>query len=77
MDASDPYIPEPCDILEVSELTPNEKLFRLRRRGGEELGHLPGQFVQVSLLGFGEAPISVASSPTRGGGFELGVRRAG
>jgi NAD(P)H-flavin reductase len=44
---------------------------------GAHLGHLPGQFVQVSLLGWGEAPISVASSPTRDGIFELGVRRAG
>ena len=52
-------------------------LFRVRRTDGVPLGHLPGQFVQVSLLGWGEAPISVASSPTRDGIFELGVRRAG
>jgi sulfhydrogenase subunit gamma (sulfur reductase) len=72
------YVPLDCEIISTSELTPNEKLFRLRLAGGEPLGHLPGQFVQVSLLGWGEAPISVASSPTRGDGwFELGVRRAG
>jgi NAD(P)H-flavin reductase len=45
--------------------------------GGAPLGHTPGQFVQVSLLGWGEAPLSVASSPTRNDCFELGVRRAG
>jgi NAD(P)H-flavin reductase len=66
-----------CEIVGVSELTPNEKLFRLRLPDGAPLGHLPGQFVQVSLLGIGEAPISVASSPTREGFFELGVRRVG
>jgi len=71
------YEPVDCEILAVFDLTPNEKLFRLRLADGAQLGQLPGQFVQVSLLGWGEAPISVASSPTRSGWFELGVRRAG
>jgi sulfhydrogenase subunit gamma (sulfur reductase) len=71
------YVPVVCEIVAVSELTPNEKLFRLRLPDGAPLGHRPGQFVQVSLLGWGEAPISVASSPTRDGFFELGVRHAG
>ena len=71
------YLPSECEILTVTDLTPGEKLFRIRRADGLPLGHLPGQFVQVSLLGWGEAPISVASSPTRDGFFELGVRRAG
>jgi len=71
------YLPFDCEIVAVTELTPAEKLFRVRRTDGAPLGHLPGQFVQVSLLGWGEAPISVASSPTRDGFFELGVRRVG
>lgn len=71
------YLPFPCEILAVTELTPAEKLFRVRRTDAAPLGHLPGQFVQVSLLGWGEAPISVASSPTRDGAFDLGVRRVG
>ena len=72
------YVPMDCEIIGVSELTPNEKLFRLRLANGAPLGQLPGQFVQVSLLGWGEAPISVASSPTRDDCiFELGVRRVG
>lgn len=42
------------------------------------LGHRPGQFVEVSILGVGEAPISISSSPSRSNGsFELCVRRAG
>lgn len=71
------YVPVECEVVAVSDLTPNEKLFRLRRADGIPLGQLPGQFVQVSLLGWGEAPISIASSPTRSNWFELGVRRAG
>lgn len=71
------YLPFDCEIISINDLTPAEKLFRLRRLDGVALDHLPGQFVQVSLLGWGEAPISLASSPTRDGYFELGVRRAG
>lgn len=71
------YLPVDCEIVGVTHLTPTEKLFRVRLPGGRVLGHQPGQFVQVSLSGWGEAPISIASSPTRSGAFELGVRRAG
>lgn len=71
------YIPRPAVILSVTDLTPSERLFRLRLADGSELGHRPGQFVQLSILGYGEAPISVASPPTRPGYFELGIRRVG
>jgi len=38
---------------------------------------MPGQFVEVSVPGIGEAPISVSSSPTRKGSFEMVVRNVG
>lgn len=44
---------------------------------GEQLDYDPGQFVEVSLLGLGEAPISITSSPTKRGSFELCVRAVG
>jgi sulfhydrogenase subunit gamma (sulfur reductase) len=71
------YLPRSATITAVRDLTAQEKLFRIELAAGEELGHLPGQFVQLSILGVGEAPFSVASSQTRSGYFELGVRRAG
>jgi NAD(P)H-flavin reductase len=71
------YAPRPCRLLKISTLTPQEKLFRLQLVDGGELGQQPGQFVQVSIPGLTEAPISVASSPTRRGYFELVVRQAG
>lgn len=71
------YAPRPCTILKVTALTAQEKLFRLQLEDGDDLGHQPGQFVQVSIPGLTEAPISVASSPTRSGYFELGVRKTG
>ena len=71
------YRPFICSVEFVRPLTHTEKLFRLIRRDGRPFGHRPGQFVQVSITGIGEAPISVSSSPTRGDYLELGVRKAG
>lgn len=71
------YLPREAIIIAVTRLTPDEKLFTLKMTDGSELHHLPGQFVQLSLLGFTEAPISIASSPTRRGYFDLAIRNAG
>jgi NAD(P)H-flavin reductase len=71
------YHPHEAEIVAVTPLTPSEKLFRMQLSGGAELGHLPGQFLQLSIPGFGEAPISIASAPTRQGSFDLGIRRVG
>src|SRR3990172_1897691 len=55
-----------------------EKLFTLQLPPGISLEHQPGQFVEVSALGVGEAPISISSSPSRSNGtFELCVRKVG
>jgi len=71
------YRPFPCRLESVRDLTAAEKLFRLVRSDGRPFAHRPGQFMQVSLFGIGEAPISVSSSPTRGDYLELGVRSTG
>jgi len=72
-----PYNPMKGRIIEAYMLTEKEKFFRIKLEGGKELGHEPGQFVMVSILGFGEAPISICSSPTDKGYFELTVRAVG
>jgi sulfhydrogenase subunit gamma (sulfur reductase) len=71
------YIPQPAEIINTKDITGLEKLFEIRFIDGHALGHNPGQFVQVSILGIGEAPVSITSSPTRKGSFELCVRRVG
>ena len=71
------FMPSLAEIVRIEELTETEKLFEIRFKNGRELGHLPGQFVEVSVFGIGEAPISVSSSPTKKGSFELVVRRVG
>jgi NAD(P)H-flavin reductase len=65
-------------VLKVESMTETEKLFTLELPGGRSLGNEPGQFVEVSLFGIGEAPISITSSPSRSNGtFEMCVRRVG
>jgi len=71
------YYPEMAEISAVKQFTEKEKWFEITLPGGRSLGHQPGQFVQVSLFGAGEAPISVTSSPTKEGSFELCVREVG
>jgi len=64
-------------IFRIKKLTDMEKLFEIVLPGEENLNHLPGQFVVVSLLGVGEAPFSISSSPTKLGSFELVIRNVG
>jgi sulfhydrogenase subunit gamma (sulfur reductase) len=73
----DLYHPVMAEIKEVKRLSAMETYYRVELPGGEDLGHAPGQFVELSIFGVGEAPFSVSSSPTLKGSFELGVRRAG
>lgn len=71
------YTPTPARVLRVQKLTALETLYELALPHGAPLGHAPGQFVQFSIFGVGECPISICSSPTRPETFELAVRRVG
>jgi sulfhydrogenase subunit gamma (sulfur reductase) len=71
------YVPFAVKIVSVKNLTPLEKLFRFERLDHKEFNHRPGQFMQISIPGIGEAPISVSSSPTRGKYLEMGIRKIG
>jgi len=64
-------------IFRIKKLTDMEKLFEIVLPEEENLNHLPGQFVVLSLLGVGEAPFSISSSPTKLGSFELVIRNVG
>ncbi len=71
------YVPRLATIIKKVPMTPNENLFEIKLDDGTELNHKPGQFVEVSVFGIGEAPISLSSSPTKKGSFELCVRKLG
>ena len=78
--AENPYRPWPARITSITDLTANEKLFEFRlidERIRSTFHQNPGQFVELSIFGVGEAPISISSAPSKQGFIELCVRRAG
>jgi NAD(P)H-flavin reductase len=77
--AEDLYLPRAAQVMECRQLTAMEKYFKFQDSAGAGLAYQPGQFMEVSVPLFGEAPISISSSPTRNGTgtFEMIVRRVG
>ncbi len=71
------YLPELGTIEKIETMTTTEKFFRIKLNSGKDLGHEPGQFASFTMLGIGEAPISISSSSTDKGGFDLVVRKIG
>ncbi|MDD4860263.1 MAG: FAD/NAD(P)-binding protein [Dehalococcoidales bacterium] len=71
------YLPYPAIIEQVGEETYDTKTFYLKLRDGRrKFRYQPGQFVELSIFGYGEAPISITSSPTEET-LKLCVRRIG
>jgi NAD(P)H-flavin reductase len=78
--AVNPYRPSPARITSIVQLTPMEKLFELRLiddAAREAFDFQAGQFVELSIFGVGEAPISISSAPSKQGFIELCVRDSG
>lgn len=73
---TDIYLPQMATITKRKMLTDTEVYMHLEMDCGQDLAYQPGQFVEVSLAGIGEAPISISSSPTQKG-LELVVRNVG
>jgi NAD(P)H-flavin reductase len=71
------FTPKLAQIVRKEQVTAKETFYEMRFKDGSDLGHNPGQFVEVSVFGYGEAPISISSSPTRGPNFQLCVRTVG
>jgi len=71
------YLPRAAEIVKVRDLNPEVKHFTLKFKDGKPMEFKPGQFVQVSLFGVGEAPISITSTFERGDDLEIAVRKVG
>ncbi len=73
------YSPRAATIVKTKQMTANEKFFEIKFDDGEPLGHEPGQFIQLSIFGIGEAPVGICSSPTKEdrSTFEVCVRKVG
>jgi NAD(P)H-flavin reductase len=77
---ADLFLPAVARITDVRDETPDTRTFGLRFRDpahDRSFGFRPGQFMELSVFGYGEAPFCFASSPTRPGKIEITVRRTG
>ena len=75
-----PYLPKPARIIKTLPQIPDHQLFQIRfeaQEMAETFKYRPGQFMMLSVVGTGEAPFSISSSPTRPGIIEFCVRRIG
>lgn len=78
--SDNPYKPELARIISVDPMVEDNHLFRFRfedARLNQSFHYRPGQFMELSVIGVGESPISISSTPSRPGVIEMCIRRAG
>lgn len=74
------YMPYTAIIEDIREETFDTKTFRVRfadKKQANDFQYKQGQFMELSVIGAGEAPISITSSPSRKGYLEFTIRAAG
>jgi NAD(P)H-flavin reductase len=71
------FLPEIAEVISTRQLTEMEKYIELKIKETREFEFIPGQFIQLSVFGIGEAPISISSSPFKKDTIGLCVRKAG
>ena len=79
---SNPYIPYLTKIKSiVSENKANDiktiELEFINEKEYKEFNYIPGQFAEISLIGKGECPIGIASSPTEEGIIKFTIKKMG
>ena len=79
---NNPYLPYPVRIKKIDIATEDKtlKTFELEflnSEDAESFKYLPGQFAELSVPGYGESPIGIASSPTEGNNLLFTVSKAG
>ena len=80
LSSANPFVPEPARIVRTYYLTADVKFFQLRIVDMEKalsFRYRPGQFAMISVLGAGEAPFAISSTPSRPGLLEFCIRKAG
>lgn len=72
-----PYLPRTANIVEAVKFTETETWFRIEFEDGAGIEYQTGQFMEVSMFGIGEAPISICSAPGKHDGLEMCIRAGG
>ena len=78
MSAPSLYRPHLSEVARIEQETPDTQTYFLAADGIEwRRSYQPGQFVELSVFGVGEAPFCLAQSPTRSEFIEVTIRRTG
>ncbi|BEQ15842.1 FAD/NAD(P)-binding protein [Desulfoferula mesophila] len=76
------YVPYPVRI-KKAEVATEDKMLKsfwlefLNEADAEAFDYMPGQFAELSVSGYGEIPIGIASSPTEGNDLLFTVNKVG
>jgi sulfhydrogenase subunit gamma (sulfur reductase) len=74
------YKPEPAVVTEIVRLSSDSIMLSLRFNDPavqRDFKFTPGQFIEIGLLGYGEVPVGIASSPGNKKHLEVSVREVG
>ncbi|HAX17933.1 MAG TPA: oxidoreductase [Actinobacteria bacterium] len=74
------YTPDIARITRIETVTPSEKIFDISfvdKETQKKFDFLPGQFVELTVFGVGEAPFSITSNPNNKEKFQLCIRSVG
>ena len=80
LNPNNPFLPEAARIVRMYPLTDDVKFFQVRIADMEKalaFKYRAGQFAMLSVLGAGEAPFSISSTPSRPGLLEFCIRKVG
>jgi NAD(P)H-flavin reductase len=72
----DIYLPQMATVKKTKLMNATEMYVQFDMDNGN-FDYTPGQFVEVSIAGIGEAPLTISSSPTQTDGIEIVVRKIG
>jgi len=71
------HIPRSATIKKITPFNETDSFFEIELDDKKSLGHKPGQFVEISVFGYGEAPFGISSPPGNTPVFEIMVRQVG
>ncbi len=71
------HVPRSATIKKITQFNELDSLFEIELDDKKPLGHKPGQFVEVSVFGYGEAPFGISTPPGNTPVFEIMVRQVG
>jgi len=79
--STNPYLPLKAEIVDIVQETTSPdldiKTYKFRFVNGSVMEFEPGQFVELSLPGVGEAPFGFASNPLEKDFLEISIKRTG